>query len=818
MGLASALTTALTGMSAAETQVDVVGNNLANSQTVGFKESRAIFATQFLQTYSIGSGPTESNGGTNPRQIGLGTRVAEITPKFTQGTVEISSSPSDLAIQGDGFFMLEDSDGSRLYTRNGIFKTNADNELVSVNGNRVLGFGVNDDFEIQTSQLVPLTIPLGNQATAQATRNVDLQGVLSPSGDLADTAGVIESTTLGDSAVPRPDISTATIGVAPTPDASGITVGAAQGAGGTHPEGATYRYRFTFTDPVGTESMPSQELLVTVPAGDTLANNSIVLSGLPTAGGEYSTVNIYRTAAGGSDFFLLDSAATGGNYTDTNNVPLSTTPLDTGSLNGNYSYVITYARLGEEESRPSALLGPQNVVNGRIHLTDLPAPPVPPPGGGFPAYDTIRIYRNIAADSSQFFLVSEVSPGEDFTDHLSDAAISDLNVPGNQALDLNGPDLDANTLLTNVIARDGLDYSNVFEEGTLEFTARKGDRELDTKAFTISATSTVQDLIDFMQESMGIQTSLDDPQNGIPGSVNNIAGETGTLSPGGTINNGQIRFVSNNGVDNAVEIDISSFRLTNTAGVVSTPNLGFGTIQEAVGQSAVADFIAYDTLGIPMNVRITAVLQERTDSATVYRWFADSSGNSPLTGSDISVGTGLVSFDGEGNFVSATNDRVTIERRNIPSSDPLEFELNFGEVSGLAQDHSTLAAARQDGSSAGTLSGFIIGEDGIIRGVFTNGVTRDLGQVRMARFANNAGLVQAGENNFKQGVNSGLPIEGNPGQDGMGSVIAGAVELSNTDIGKNLIDLVLATTMYRGNARVISTAQELLDELLNLRR
>jgi len=91
MGLASSLTTALTGMSAAETQVDVVGNNLANSQTVGFKESHAVFATQFLQTYSIGSGPSASSGGTNPRQTGLGTRVAEITQKFTQGTIEISS-------------------------------------------------------------------------------------------------------------------------------------------------------------------------------------------------------------------------------------------------------------------------------------------------------------------------------------------------------------------------------------------------------------------------------------------------------------------------------------------------------------------------------------------------------------------------------------------------------------------------------------------------------------------------------------------------------------------------------------------------------
>src|SRR5262245_39217879 len=114
MGLSNALQTSLTGMQAAETTIDVTGNNLANSQTIGFKESKAIFATQLLQTHSVGSGPTEGNGGTNPRQIGLGTRTAEITPKFTQGTIEISASPSDLAIQGDGFFIVEDSEGERL--------------------------------------------------------------------------------------------------------------------------------------------------------------------------------------------------------------------------------------------------------------------------------------------------------------------------------------------------------------------------------------------------------------------------------------------------------------------------------------------------------------------------------------------------------------------------------------------------------------------------------------------------------------------------------------------------------------------------------
>jgi flagellar hook protein FlgE len=799
-------------MQAAETQVDVVGNNLANSQTVGFKASDAIFATQFLQTQSLGSAPTETDGGTNPRQTGLGTRVAGITPDFTQGTIEITSSPSDLAIQGDGFFMIESSDGERLYTRNGQFKTNANNELVTLTGERVLGYGVDTSYEIQRTTLVGLTIPLGTAATAQATRNVFLQGTLTPSGDVADTAGVIQSTILGDGSVPRPDTAASTIGAAPTPNVAGST-GAASNAAGTLTPSATYMYRVTFVDSSGQETLASNPITVTTGAAD----DTITLSNLPAAASPYVSRNIYRTAADGSTFNLLGAIPPGSGYTDDGSIAPGAA-LDSTALNGNYSYVITYFRAGEPESRPSPLIGPQNVVNGRIILDNLPPPPVPGPGDNFPAYDTIRIYRNLVSDSGSFYLVGSITPGDQFTDSRTDADISNLATPGNQALGFDGPTINTNTLLVNVVKRDGLDYENVFAEGELEFTPSKGGRTLGTKTFTITSTSTVQELMDFMQDAMGIQTALDDPQNPIPGSLNDIPGESGTMSPGLTINNGQIRVVSNNGVDAAADIDLSAFRVRTTAGDLLTPNLSFGEIQEARGQSAVADFIAYDTLGIPINVRITAVLEEVTDSSTVYRWFADSSDNSPLTGADISVGTGLVTFDGEGNLIGTTNDTVTIERRNIPSSDPLSFDLDFSQVSGLSTNNSSLSAARQDGSPAGTLSSFIFGEDGRLRGVFTSGVTRDLGQIRMAKFANPAGLVQRGQNLFAQGVNSGLPIEGDPATQGLGSIVSGAVELSNTDIGKSLIDLVLATTQYRGNARVITAAQQMLDELLNLRR
>jgi flagellar hook protein FlgE len=145
-------------------------------------------------------------------------------------------------------------------------------------------------------------------------------------------------------------------------------------------------------------------------------------------------------------------------------------------------------------------------------------------------------------------------------------------------------------------------------------------------------------------------------------------------------------------------------------------------------------------------------------------------------------------------------------------------------VSGLAQRNTSgdivnnMNFRSQDGFPPGVLTTFLVTESGLIRGVFSNGTERALGQILMARFANPGGLQAVGDNLYQIGVNSGEALIGEPGEGGIGTLLGGAVELSNTDIGQNLIELILASTQYRGNARVITTAQELLDELLALRR
>jgi flagellar hook protein FlgE len=442
-------------------------------------------------------------------------------------------------------------------------------------------------------------------------------------------------------------------------------------------------------------------------------------------------------------------------------------------------------------------------------------------------YNAVRIYRNLNSDSSSFYLTGEVAaPGGIVSGPFTDDN-TDLTISANTPLDLDGPTIDTGTALVNVLKRDGFNYENVFQAGTLSFQARKGGRLLAEKEFTIldgtepgaTGPTTVGELLDFIEDATGIQDAADDPGHPIPSSVNNILNDTDALAPRAYVTtDGKIRVVSNNGVDNGIDIGLSSFRITTPTNDVVSTNLAFSTVQDAAGQSAVADFTAYDSLGVPLEVRVTAVLESVTGSATTYRWFADCADNQGDPAADISVGTGLLSFDGEGNLINATNTTVSIGRDDFPSDKPLEFKLDFSNVSGLAAESSTLAATRQDGSPPGQLSSYIIGEDGIIRGVFTSGVTRDLGQIRLARFANPAGLEQVGDTMFREGINSGRPIVDEPNANGMGKVVGGAKELSNTDIGRSMIDLVLASTQYRANSRVISTAQQLLDELLNLRR
>jgi flagellar hook protein FlgE len=164
---------AVSGMRTQMSYMDVVANNIANVNTTAFKSQRARFADMLYQTLRAATGTQGNISGTNPDQIGLGVRLAGIDNKMAQGSLQTTGNPLDLAIEGDGFFVLQDANNANFYTRDGAFGLDSQGYLINPsNGMRVQGQG--GPIQIQPGQYVSVSVRasgevIGMNAQGQAT-------------------------------------------------------------------------------------------------------------------------------------------------------------------------------------------------------------------------------------------------------------------------------------------------------------------------------------------------------------------------------------------------------------------------------------------------------------------------------------------------------------------------------------------------------------------------------------------------------------------------------------------------------------------------
>jgi len=578
MGLTSSLFTGLSGLNSNQFRLDVLGDNIANVNTNAFKGARSMFQTQFSRTLSGGSRPSTSSGGTNPSQIGLGSVLGSIQRDFSGGAIETTSSKSDLAIDGEGFFVVRTPEIDQVYTRDGTFALSAENYLVNADGFFVQGFAVDSAFTIVPGVLSDLQIPVGILSTARPTTEVTLNGTLDGSGTAA---------TLG---------------------------------------------------------------------------------------------NIITSAA-------LNSAPA--------------TPATSGTL-----------------------------------LT----------------------------------------------------AVELASAPGTKLFSAG-----------NIIKFDGIE---------------KGGRKLPTESYTVTATSTLGDLTAFLEDIMGINTDVSVPPN-TPAVVG--PPPVAAVPPGVVINaTGQIEIRANVGPDNEINIGPSVVQVLDpvTPANNSNPFTAFAETQAADGSGVFTSFITYDSLGNKVRVDITMVKEVTATNSSTWRFYAESSDDSDL---DRVLGTGTVVFNGNGDVTSTSTTQVSINRANTGAIDPMSINLLLDTLNGQAQT-SVVVMTAQDGFPPGSLTDFFIGNDGTITGQFTNGLTRVLGQIAVSTFANPPGLVSNGNNLYLAGPNSGEAQISAPQQLGAGSILSGAIELSNIDLSRQFLDIITASTGFSASSRVITTADQLLDELLLLTR
>jgi len=176
----------VSGLRAHQTMMDVVGNNIANVNTVGYKSGQAVFEDTLSQMLRASGAPQSGDGGTNPAQVGLGVRLAGIQTNFAQGASQLTGRSTDLAIQGDGFFVVRQG-GEDLFTRAGSFSFDANGTLVTPEGAVVRGWMADQTGAINTNgSLTDINLPLGTLLPPSATQNASIGGNLPTSAAVGD--------------------------------------------------------------------------------------------------------------------------------------------------------------------------------------------------------------------------------------------------------------------------------------------------------------------------------------------------------------------------------------------------------------------------------------------------------------------------------------------------------------------------------------------------------------------------------------------------------------------------------------------------------
>jgi flagellar hook protein FlgE len=227
-----------------------------------------------------------------------------------------------------------------------------------------------------------------------------------------------------------------------------------------------------------------------------------------------------------------------------------------------------------------------------------------------------------------------------------------------------------------------------------------------------------------------------------------------------------------------------------------------------IGTPVDSSITIYDSLGNPHTLQLTF-----TKSAA-NTWDVAAS----VEGTSGSLSPNQIVFDTAGALTTA--GPLVFSGVTPPGADPMTFDVVIGGPGGLVQygGASTAEATNQDGRASGVLRGFAISDDGTITGQFSNGETKVLGAVAVASFANPAGLVRVGNSNFAASVNSGEALIGTPGTGPRGQLTAGALEMSNVDLAQEFTSLIVAQRGFQANARVISASDEILADLVNLKR
>lgn len=831
----------VSGLQAHQVAMDVEGNNISNVNTTGFKYSRADFGTMFSQTVKIATAPTDGRGGSNPLQIGLGVSVSSTTRIHSQGSVQTTDKNTDVAINGDGFFMVSDDGGlTRYLTRSGDFKLDAYGNFVNNAGFVVQGWNINWDTQSIDSSRTPQNIFIdpGMHIPAAKSTEVAIKANLNSGLNIGNAARPLyaldsvhgfnkktgETKDENDNGITqfyttsKNSMEVTEKGV----DAGALFNGKGQGLNLREGQGIWVSYaNSTFSTDKGNSN-------VFDPNNKTAQNNvifwgdqnkpvimDITLNGVQIRNDNIKSldeaiayINTFTNPADGRDGtgVIATKKEDGSGITFTNQNSNGTTD----NMKNIDLQINTGNQAGELQNVP--------VANGNFNWNAMNLNSLTAQG------DSKWIAGNFQNNGNRVQVVTahkyvySSNPVQIAPMYNPDGGKTwnqgDMNTAGTPE---NNYRLAVNGALLNTQVRTFRTTEDLRE--LLQRDARYG--------------------VDY-DGSGGFEANGSDVNEGVTITITengnfSISNPNKTTTPPAGIQ-------QNNRTNHDLNFNVTAY--TDALGKVSTNDAftkifkAFDGVQTVGSQKKESEQLKlsafsagleiYDSLGSKHTLEVQFVKQSTTqDGGNEWQMIIrvpepaeiNTTGEGP---NNIIVGTARFNNDGS---LASYNPKTLNFSPNNGAAPNQQIKLSFGTSGsndGLVSSNSasTLTGQATDGYTSGNLKPDAIRVDdkGNILGEFTNGKTFAVAKIAMASVANNSGLEEIGGNLFKVTANSGNIVVGEAGTGGRGEMKTAALEMSNVDLSRSLTELIIIQRGYQANSKTISTSDQMLQTLIQLKQ
>lgn len=821
----------VSGLQSHQVAMDVESHNIANVNTVGFKYSRANFSDQFSQTARPATAPEGELGGKNAMQIGLGTQIVSTQQIFSQGSIETTDSNTDMAIQGNGFFIVSPDGGlTRYYTRNGQFTRDSLGNFVDNNGYIVQGWMRDEETNTidPTGPIKNIVIEPGLSIPANATTEINYKGNLNSGNEIGSQSSPIYSLDHHHGWVDKNN--------------DGLINNNNELFGTTELGNSTENnenWAEFYTDKKGNVKMHEKGVDLGVifnEKGSSLnlrENQGIWVS---YADAKYTSGPINNLNAQNGTYLNIDlngvniqgNVKTLGEIEVLINAKQAQTGVSASIVNGDRLQLVNQNNTGTTENMKNIKLvahvaanGVQaNAVDGIIH-------------GGLNggqggnqvqtattgAITIITAYKYTYSKAAPDTATHEYNDATDrkvrTTEDLRRAMQTDARLYVNYNDGANG--------VTQVMSAAGAAATTAWQENGV---------------FKPNAIANRNDGVEVTINEQG-QFSISNPA----GDAWNEQDGDGGANNNDTIDNRNPQQVAQNrntdDDDHTLTLTVTGFssdtvnvnqKLTDVFSSIS------GSLTSGSSSTKVSSAIkmashsmtteVYDSLGTKHEVAIEFRKVEQTEENGT-RWSmvirvpepAQINPDAPVYKNII---TGEIRFKSDGSILGYQPSSITLTPNN-GSSAGQTIALNFGTLGGFEGMRSYDAKSStdniaQDGYKGGTLNDLRIDENGKIIGSFTNGRSLALAQVGMATFTNNNGLENLGGNVFGETANSGAAVIGAANSGARGKISGSALEMSNVDLSRAFTQLIVVQRGYQANSKTITTSDTMLNTLLQLKQ